>query len=88
MRRRSRPTTRLDRTLTRLRLYRPVMRFLHRHGQCLMEMQQPSGGPAQQHCSWCGHTCEVRDREAENRAAIAELTALTAAQADETDVPR
>lgn len=78
-RRRSRPTTPGRRTLTRLHLYAPAMRLLHRHGQCLMEIRQPIGGPAQRHCTWCGHACEIRNPEAERAAAIAELTTLAAA---------
>lgn len=64
------------RLLARLRLYGPVMRTLHRHGQCWMDTHPAPDGGQRRHCTWCGHDCPVPDRAAEQARAIAELNAL------------
>lgn len=67
-------TIRAQRAITRLRLYRPLMKALHRAGQCYMTTHHMEDGVVRR-CSWCGHSYRPYDpvaAEESLRKAVAE----------------
>lgn len=68
-------TVRVSLLLTHLRLYAPVMKLLHRWGQCFMTTHRAPDGTYRRKCTWCGHSYRLRDpaaAEASLRAAVRE----------------